>query len=1161
MQDNYFDNLCIIFAIMNLQSMTFPIHTQDHEQAVLSSLVSNCRLSDKERGAISVHAAHLIEQVRAHGKPSLMELFLSEYGLSSEEGIALMCLAEALLRVPDHETVDILIEDKIVPGAWAQHLGQSHSPLINASTWALFLTGKVLDAQSDIKISRILKQVTKRLGEPVIRRATLRAMEQMGHQFVLGETIGKAIERACIEERKGYCYSYDMLGEAALTKTDADRYYHAYSGAISAVANAAAHEDIRNNPGISIKLSALHPRYETLQKERVMTELVPILFDLALQAKASKIGLNIDAEEAGRLDLSLHVIEAVLSDPIFAGWDGFGIVVQAYNRRATDTIDRLYDLAVRLDRKIMIRLVKGAYWDSEIKHAQVEGHPDYPVFTKKSATDVSYICCAEKLLSLTDRIYPQFATHNAHSVAAILHMAHNKDAFEFQRLHGMGEALHDLVKLQEGTRCRIYAPVGQHQDLLAYLVRRLLENGANSSFVNQLSDLTVAPQTVAADPFSQIETFQTPSIQLPGALFASERDNSPGHDLSNLNILNALETGIALFDRREWHYSHLSGEQIEVTNPATGELVGSYHCATRNEAAAIIGATRIWNDAQAQVRADILNRAADLYLAHSCEFYALLMREAGKVLADCIGELREAVDFLRYYASEAVKRPTAPAGIFTCISPWNFPLAIFTGQIAAALSVGNGVAAKPAESTGLIAHFAAELMYQAGVPKDVLSLVSGLGPDIGPIVTSHPKINGVCFTGSTQTAQIINRTMAENLDPAATLIAETGGLNAMIVDSTALLEQAVKDIVASAFQSAGQRCSALRILYVQDDIKNKLLEMLIGAVAELKVGNPRDFKTDIGPIINEQAAFKIRDYIKSAKRRGQYLDTHNLSDQPNFIAPTILMVDGIEDLDEEIFGPVLHVASFRNTDLSKVIRSINRQGYGLTFGMHSRIDAHVAQVIDEVQVGNVYINRNQIGAVVGSQPFGGQGLSGTGPKAGGPRYLDRFVKGAIDEIRDGDRHKGQRVLLEMVEEAFTETPPPNNLSLSKIELPGPTGESNQYWRVPRGRVLCLGPSSELAEQQMCEARAIGCRALALAPGVSDGLDGYILPQLLSEIDDLDGVIYWGTQPQEYRRALAARHGAIVPLITARDLQNWLRLERVSCVDTTASGGNVELLTR
>lgn len=1149
---------------MNLQSKISPTSVHNHEQATLNDLMANCRLSETDRQIISQRAAQLIAQIRAESKPSLMELFLSEYGLSSDEGVALMCLAEALLRVPDHETMDALIEDKIVPGAWGQHLGQSHSSLINASTWALFLTGQILEDRSDIKIAHILKNAIKRLGEPAIRSATLRAMEQMGHQFVLGETIEKAMARAANEEAKGYLYSYDMLGEAALTMQDAKRYLLAYSAAIQSISSRAIHDDIRDNPGISIKLSALHPRYETLQKERVIKELVPVVHDLAHQAKIAKIGLNIDAEEAGRLDLSLDVIEAVLSDPIYKGWDGFGIVVQAYNRRATDVIDRLHDLAVRLDRNIMIRLVKGAYWDSEIKHAQVDGHPNYPVFTQKAATDVSYLCCAEKLLSLTDRIYPQFATHNAHSVAAILHMAHDKAAFEFQRLHGMGEALHEMVKFKEGTPCRIYAPVGEHQDLLAYLVRRLLENGANSSFVNQLCDETVAPQIIAADPFLQIETTQTPSIPLPGALFAPERNNSPGHDVSDPIILDALETGIAAFDRHEWHYSPLSGERIQVKNPANGELVGSYHCAIGQEAAAIIDAIRPWDDINAQARADILNQVADLYLANSHQFYALLMREAGKVLTDCVGELREAVDFLRYYAMEAVKRPTEPAGIFTCISPWNFPLAIFTGQIAAALSVGNGVVAKPAESTSLIAHFAVELLYRGGVPKDVLSLVPGLGHEIGPVVTSHPKISGVCFTGSTQTAQMINRTMAEHLDPSAVLIAETGGLNAMIVDSTALLEQAVTDIVASAFQSAGQRCSALRFLYVQDDIKDQLIEMLLGAIAELKIGNPRDFTTDIGPIINARAAAKISDYINEAKKRGQYVSAQNLSEQPHFIAPTILMVDGIEDLDDEIFGPVLHVASFKNTDLSNVIQSINKKGYGLTFGLHSRIDAHVAKVIDHIHVGNIYINRNQIGAVVGSQPFGGQGLSGTGPKAGGPCYLDRFARIKMDAVSDPNQFVEPNVSVDAIHAAFEALATPQTPAYIKTDLTGPTGESNQYWQVPQGRILCLGPTPELAMQQAHEAGALGCTALAVTSGVSDGHDGIcgrISPQTLRDIDGLDAVIYWGDQPNGFRQALAARKGPIIPLITSRDLEKWLLLERVSSIDTTASGGNIALLSQ
>lgn len=1134
----------------------------DNEQAILSQLIAHCDLNAEARAAISDHAAALIRQVRADGSPSLMELFLSEYGLSSKEGVALMCLAEALLRVPDTQTIDALIEDKIAPGAWGQHLGQSASSLVNASTWALFLTGKLLDDHPEPNISHILRGAMKRLGEPVIRAATIRAMEEMGHQFVLGETIENALDRAKSLENRGYTYSYDMLGEAAVTKDDACRYHLAYEEAIREIAKHATHDDIRANPGISIKLSALHPRYETLQKERVMAELVPMVHALVLRAKSSNIGLNIDAEEAGRLDLSLDVIEAVWSDPVFDGWDGFGVVVQAYNKRAIEIIEHLDKLAERLDRKIMIRLVKGAYWDSEIKHAQVEGHDHYPVFTKKAATDVNYICCAEKLLSCTERIYPQFATHNAHTMAAILHMASDTKAFEFQRLHGMGDALHDHVKKAQGTRCRIYAPVGQHEDLLAYLVRRLLENGANSSFVNQMSDLDMSPDEIAKDPFVCAQEVSKPQIVLPHDIFAPERQNSPGFDLSNPNVLLKIEAGIAAFDQTQWHFTNFAGDQIKVFNPANGAPVGTYQSATPEQVQLAIERITQFDDLDARARADILNKAADLYIAHQFELFALLMREAGKTLADCVSELREAVDFLRYYAQEARKRSsltgqTDPAGIFTCISPWNFPLAIFTGQIAAALATGNGVLAKPAESTSLIAHFAVNLLHKAGISEDALILVPGTGATVGQALTSHPKINGVCFTGSTQTAQLINRSMAEHLHPSAVLIAETGGLNAMIVDSTALMQQAVNDIVASAFQSAGQRCSALRVLYVQEDIAQALLEMLKGAVNERHIGDPRNFSVDIGPIISAQAAKNIRAYIDNAEQKGMLVHQVTSPKSANFVPPTILKINGIADLDQEVFGPVLHIATFKNTQLDAVIEAINGTGYGLTFGLHSRIDAHVARVIDQINAGNLYINRNQIGAVVGSQPFGGEGLSGTGPKAGGPKYLDRFLKVQSQAMRPIN---GSALSIDEIERAFkalTQALPQNH---DRLDLPGPTGESNQYVQKPKGRILCLGPTAKAAHEQTTLARAAGCQALAIAPQVQDGLDGQVTGQQLTEINALDGVIYWGDDAAKYRHALCKRPGAIVPLFTQKDFVNWLYHERSISIDTTASGGNIDLLS-
>ncbi len=1092
------------------------------ETTVIKHLLASSQIDLETRKRIQTRAVDLVKRIRNDSSPGMMELFLGEYGLSSDEGIALMCLAEALLRVPDGETMDALIEDKIAPSAWGQHLGKSNSSLVNASTWALFVTGKVLQEDEGSSIASILHSAIKRLGEPVIRQAVSRAMKEMGRQFVLGETIEAAMERAGDMEKVGFSYSYDMLGEAARTEKDAHRYHLAYSEAISEIAKAANSDDIRDNPGISIKLSALHPRYETLQKQAVMEELVPRARSLAVLAKSAGIGLNIDAEEAGRLELSLQVIETILSDPVFAGWDGFGVVVQAYGLRASEVLDWLYNLAERLDRKIMVRLVKGAYWDTEIKLSQVEGHEHFPVFTRKASTDVSYMCCAEKLLGMTDRIYPQFATHNAHTVAAILEMAEDRQAFEFQRLHGMGEALHNTVLRRQGTRCRIYAPVGAHKDLLAYLVRRLLENGANSSFVNQIVDEDVPPEIVAGDPFEEVEekleTLENSGIRQPIDLFAPQRENSKGWDLTDATTLDALETELAGYDGSKWEATKLNGDQVEVRSPATNKHVGTLYFASKDDVSDAANNIRNWHDCAPKERAEILRRVADLYQQNASEMFALLMQEAGKTLLDCVGELREAVDFLRYYAARCEKLDVGPVGIFTCISPWNFPLAIFTGQISAALAAGNGVLAKPAESTGLIADFAIRQFKEAGVPENVLYLLPGAGREIGHLLTSHEKVGGVCFTGSTATAQIINRNMADHLAPEAPLIAETGGLNAMIVDSTALPEQAVVDVLASAFQSAGQRCSALRVLYLQEDIAENFQKMLFGAMDELRVGNPRNFTTDVGPIIDLASAERIHGHIAKARADGRLLKQISAPEERIFVPPTAIKVSGIEDLAEEIFGPVLHIATYKADELDKVIEAINAKGFGLTFGLHTRIDDRVQHIVDTIEAGNIYINRNQIGAVVGSQPFGGEGLSGTGPKAGGPRYLSRFVENTSNC---------------------------NGLQVEPYELPGPTGESNQYTTVPRGQVLCLGPTNDMISEQIKQVEQAGCIAVTG--------DNYLVE------GKFDAVVSWADDVREIRRALAARAGPIIPLLTGSDFSYWLINERHICINTTAAGGNAALL--
>jgi len=1119
--------------------------TYTDQDNVLRELVRNAHLSPEERVKISQDAAQIVRDIRGHTSPGIMEVFLAEYGLSTDEGVALMCLAEALLRVPDAETIDALIEDKIAPSDWGRHMGHSTSPLVNASTWALMLTGRVLDDDQPGPV-RHLRAAIKRLGEPVIRTAVSRAMKEMGRQFVLGENINAAMERAKGMEKKGYTYSYDMLGEAARTESDAKRYHLSYSRAISAIATACVHKDSRKNPGISVKLSALHPRYEVAQEASVMRDLVPRLRALALLAKSAGMGLNVDAEEADRLGLSLDVIEKVLSEPALSGWDGFGIVVQAYGPRAGVVIDALYDMAIRHDRKIMVRLVKGAYWDTEIKRAQVKGVEGFPVFTQKAATDVSYIANARKLLNMTDRIYPQFATHNAHTVAAVLHMAEDKEKFEFQRLHGMGETLHNIVMDKHGTHCRVYAPVGAHADLLAYLVRRLLENGANSSFVNQIVDEDVAPEVVAADPF---DSLAESGLHIPTGpeLYAPARVNSMGFDLMHTPTLDVIESARAPWKAHRWAaVPLLNGEakpkkSARLMNPAaSGRSPGTVRNASEADVAKALDNAAVW-DAPLEERREVLLRAADMLESHYGEIFALLSREAGKGLPDCVAELREAVDFLRYYAQQATNTP--PAGIFTCISPWNFPLAIFCGQVSAALAAGNAVLAKPAEQTPLIAFLAVTLLHDAGVPRHALQLLPG-GGEVGAALTSDKRINGVAFTGSTATALRIRSAMAEHCDPGAILIAETGGLNAMIVDSTALPEQAVQSVVESAFQSAGQRCSALRCLYIQEDIAEDVIEMLEGAMDALVMGNPWDISTDVGPVIDETAQKGIADHIETARAEGRIIAELTAPTVGTFIAPTMIRVNGIADLEREIFGPVLHIATFKATELDKVIDAINATGYGLTFGLHTRIDDRVQHVSERIEAGNIYVNRNQIGAIVGSQPFGGEGLSGTGPKAGGPNYLPRFSAPDLKVVED---------TWDSTQKDLPKLPGHSGAFLETITLPGPTGESNRLSTLPRPALLCMGPGKDTAAEQARAVMALGGNAVELS--------GSIDATALTDGPAYGGVLWWGDEAtaRKLEQALSEREGPIIPLLRGLPDTARVRAERHVCVDTTASGGNAQLL--
>ncbi|MCR9278268.1 MAG: bifunctional proline dehydrogenase/L-glutamate gamma-semialdehyde dehydrogenase PutA [Pseudomonadaceae bacterium] len=1174
------------------------------EQDILDALIADLDLDTKARRAIVRDAASLVERIRRHSEPTLMEAFLSEYGLSTDEGVALMCLAEALLRVPDADTIDDLIVDKITASDWDAHAGGASSVLVNASTWALMLTGRVLTPPQEDGMISGLRGVVRRMGEPLVRRAISQAMREMGKQFVLGENIHDALKRGEAQTAAGYTYSFDMLGEGARTDADARRYHLAYADAITEIAPHAT-GGIADNPGISVKLSALHPRYDVLKSADMLPSLIARLRSLAVLAAGSNIGLNVDAEEDDRLEVSLAVIEAVLSEPALANWQGFGVVIQAYSRRAADVIDWVAETAERLDRRLMVRLVKGAYWDTEIKHAQQQGHDAYAVFTRKAATDVSYLACAARLLRHRRWLYPQFATHNAHTVCSVNHLAVragiSQKEFEFQRLHGMGEALHEFHRDSHGGRCRIYAPVGAHRDLLAYLVRRLLENGANSSFVNQLTDADVSAAEIAADPLDAIGP--KPSVLPgPGQIFPG-RQNSSGWNLYRQQSRELLWQNREAFADTCWfEASAESADGIPVFNPSDPEEIVGYVVPTTVEEVTNLVDTALiaqpqWQALSVNTRSQALCEAANLYERHTPELCALLGREAGKTISDCIDEVREAVDFLRYYARQAQISTLAPGrGVFACISPWNFPLAIFTGQIAAALAAGNTVVAKPAEQTSLIAARAVELLHAAGVEPAALQLAQGDGR-VGAALTANPSVNGVCFTGSLETARLINISIAQHLDANAAFIAETGGLNTMIVDSTALAEQAVSDIISSAFQSAGQRCSALRMLYLQNDVADHFLTMLKGAMDELTIADPWLFNTDVGPIIDAQASTDIRDYLNSR------VVSHQTATElaGNFVAPTVIEVNGIEDLPFEVFGPVLHIARFEANALDDVIDAINASGYGLTAGLHTRLDDRVQHVVDRLRVGNLYVNRNQIGAVVEAQPFGGEGLSGTGPKAGGPNYLPRFTTAprasaddeqaampvmpvlslasmaasiALLDNRAWSENTNRSSILERCLPKAAALPPE---PLASQSMPGPTGEDNTLRVAPRGVVLCLGPTFEAIETQVLSALRAGCSVLVCSPEGDATIEliarlaavgapiarliGWPSANTLTALEGLAAVACYARDEdsKQMRRALAERDGPIVRWIAEPGDVIGNYVERHVSTDTTAAGGNTTLM--
>ena len=996
------------------------------EEAAIAHILPEADVNPSARSRAWERARKMVLQIRRDQEGNgAIDALLNEYSLSSEEGVVLMCLAEALLRVPDKITQDALIRDKISQGQWSAHLGSSDSLFVNASSWGLLITGSMVgyaDHRNQNKFG-LLKKTIGRLGEPVIRKSMNFAMKIMGKQFVMGETIEAATERAIEKEQQGYVYSYDMLGEGARTMDDALRYFELYKYAIEVIGKTANGRGPIKSPGISIKLSAIHPRYEFTHQARVMDELVPKVKELCLLAKSYNIGLTIDAEESERLDISLDIIETVFSDSDLTGWDGFGLAVQAYQKRAIFVIEWLRHLTLRVNRKMMVRLVKGAYWDSEIKNAQKDGMAHFPVFTRKSSTDVSYHACANKLLEYRDSIYPQFATHNAYTAATIIELANGvTDNFEFQCLHGMGDSLYDQVVSNDNIQCRIYAPCGHHEDLLAYLVRRLLENGANSSFVNAIVDDTKPVETLLEDPVEKTQRLTqkyNKQIVKSSAMFGDERKNSNGLDLTDINEITPLKAALNnWFEENLLNENDLPENVNAVRNPANHKEIIGYHQHHNTEQMQQLidnaqTAFTSWSQTPVCERSALLDRIADALEENREELIALCIKEAGKVAQDGIDEVREAIDFCRYYAVKAGElaqdNRLEARGVVLCISPWNFPLAIFLGQVAAAIATGNTVLAKPAEQTGLIALRTIELMQQVGLPENVVQAVIARGSQVGNVIIPDTRIKAVMFTGSTETGTRISQTLAERKGDQVPLIAETGGQNCMVVDSTALPEQVVDDVISSGFQSAGQRCSALRVLFIQEEIADKVITMLKGALAELHIGDPSQLSTDIGPVIDAKALASLTDHAKYMETHGKLLyqcafsvdvkdDNRHENKGHFFFAPRLYEIDDISVLTREVFGPCVHIVRFKAGEVEKVIDQINGTGFGLTMGIHTRIEHRAAELAQRSRAGNIYINRNMIGAVVGVQPFGGRGLSGTGPKAGGPNYLSRLMQEKVGDI-------------------------------------------------------------------------------------------------------------------------------------------------------------------
>ena len=1212
------------------------------EPELLSGLLHAAQRTPAQLEATQALALRLARALRerksALGRSGLVQALLQEFALSSQEGVALMCLAEAMLRIPDAATRDALIRDKVARGDWGAHLGTSPSLFVNAAAWGLLLTGRLVATHSDAGLGAALLRAVGRGGEPLIRKGVDLTLRLMGEQFVIGQSIDEALATARRREAQGFTHSYDMLGEAALTEADAQRYLAAYEQAIDAIGTAAADRGILAGPGISIKLSALHPRYARAQLERVRAELYPRLRALALRARAHDIGLNIDAEESERLDLSLELLERLCHERGLAGWHGIGFVIQAYQKRCPALVDWLIDLARRSGHRLMVRLVKGAYWDREIKRAQIEGQAGYPVYTRKAYTDVAYLACAARLLAAPDAVFPQFATHNAHTLAAV-HALAGADAaperYEFQCLHGMGEPLYEQVVAPAsagglGRRCRIYAPVGTHETLLAYLVRRLLENGANTSFVHRIADDSVPLERLLEDPVHTVEQLGAreggigrahPAIALPEALYGGARRNSRGLDFADEATLAALQAALA---ERPAHVAEplVAGaaepEAMQaVTNPAdrrdrVGHVADASAADVQSALAAAVAAAAAWAAVPARERAAVLERAAERLDAERLSLMALVVREAGKTMGNALAEVREAIDFLRYGAeqlrSDWDDATHSPLGPVVCISPWNFPLAIFTGQVASALAAGNTVLAKPAEQTPLVAAAAVRALHAAGVPRGALQLLPGRGETVGAALVADARVMGVVFTGSTEVARLLQRSLARRLGAdgrPVPLIAETGGQNAMVVDSSALPEQAVADALASAFDSAGQRCSALRVLCVQEEAAGRIFEMLEGALAELRVGDPRALASDVGPVIDDEARAGIEAHVESMRARGHRVARAALpaaSAAGCFVAPTLVEIASLGELQREVFGPVLHLLRYARAELGALVAQINATGYALTLGVHTRIDETVAQVLSTARAGNVYVNRNIVGAVVGVQPFGGEGLSGTGPKAGGPLYLRRLTRGHPPEaarqalearpaapplpgLRLGEPADGGQGLALLREWAGTNGRAALAAACARYArqaplcglraLPGPTGESNLYALEPRATVLCLAERADDRLLQLAAVLALGGHALW--PAADGAVLARLPPALRARVDTaadwsrdearFDAVLLHGDAARrlEVLARLAERAGPLV-LLHAYDAGDEaialerLVVERSLSINTAAAGGNASLMT-